>query len=138
MDRPVFNDSSLLDKLRICLRVAFVIITVLAAVQIYNRVRHRLIIPIYSPFAPAAGMKRSVSPILLDVSTLAAKHNLRQLSLSKELLAKAEGSPQEFLYPIRIIPNSDYIFALPHENIPNRNCRTDTTGEIVFYDCHIE
>ena len=135
---PYGGASSRLAKIRICLRVAFLIIAGFTAVHFYNRTHHRLIIPIYSPFAPGAGEIQSVPPLVLDVSRLAARHDLRQLCLSKELLEKAGGSLREFLYPIRIVSDSDYIFALAHENRPDRGCRADISGEIAFYDCRIK
>lgn len=118
--------------------MAFLIIAGFAAFHFFNRPHHRLIIPISSPFAPGAGERQSLPPLVLDVSRLAARHNLRQLSLSKELREKAGGHLLEFLYPIRIVSESDYIFALAHENRPDRGCRADISGEIAFYDCRIK
>jgi len=148
MDQHVFqakhNDGGRLAKIRICLLVAFSIIAGLIAVHyFYKKIYPRLIMPIYSPFAPGAGEKQSVPPLVLEVSRLAAKHNLRQLSISKELLAKSGADIRsflyhEFLYPIRIVSDSDYIFALAHENIPARDCRAEISGEIAFYDCHLK
>ena len=97
----------------------------------------------HSPFSPGAGESLSLPPMVLDMAKLASKHGIHHFGLSEGLLSHRLYESQdellyravEFLYPVRLTPDSATLFALAQENMPAHCRRADALGDIAIYDC---